>query len=1035
MAPGGSAEAAVVWIEATDTHRLRRDVLRLVGDGAERFPEDEGDGTRHLGVQEGGRLVAVVSVTPQRAPWDKASTAVRFYGLAVSSGRQGRGLGRLLVRKAIAHAAAARVDLLWANGRESSIGFYMRLGFRTQGDGWLNPRTGLVTHWIVRAAGVPFAESSEDALVPDGRFETTIPRDFLEAVARFGPRLAVQDGERSFTYAELGCRVGGVARLVGARAGADSTGVALFLPLGSLGPVATLGTLAAGRFYVPLDPALPADGNAAFLSDSRCRLVLTDREHGGAARTMVAAAGGGAQVAYVEDAGEAPLEEPSGGDGPGDLACVVYTSGSMGEPKGVCHSHRSILHGAAIYRDEIGAGPDDRFSLLHGPSFIAYATGFYAAILSGACLLPFRVPREGLDRLADWISEERITVLHMVPTLFRRLGPLLEGRLPAAVRFLRLGGEAVSGPDVRLFRKTFRGPAALLVGLGSTEALGITSAILRAGDDVPAGTVPVGTPAPGKEVFLLDPHGNEVETGETGEVVVRSRYLFHGYHRRPGLTAGVLSQDPEDASVWQFRTGDLGMRDERRRLVHRGRLDDGTKVRGQRVHLADVEAALRASDGVVDAVVEPFVGHDGDTRLAAWVVPGRNMAPGTDHLRRRLRATLPGALVPATIRLLDELPVTRTGKVDRLALLHSLPASARERQLSAPRIVEETAIAGLFAEVLGAGPVGPDDDFFELGGDSLLALDLVSRLERRFPSGLRPADLLESPSPAGLAARIAGERDGARSAVTLRSGADGPPLFVVPGALLDDRAVLLAGRLVRHLPPGLGVVAFRRDPGGPPIRSLDEVAAALLGPLTERQPRGPYRLLGDCSGGFVAHEMARRLAEEGEVVELLALLDTEVPAPPWSARGLAAPARRKMEWIWGRVRHHLRQVGAEPIGPKGRYLLEKAWIAARTLAGPSSRQPADRAYLRAVRRWRPRPSRVPMTLLLTEDFARRQVEVSWDERLAPGLRVVPLPGSHSARFRQCVKETGAAVREALERSTPSEMGTGSPCSDLHQVNR
>jgi amino acid adenylation domain-containing protein len=434
--------------------------------------------------------------------------------------------------------------------------------------------------------------------------EQSIVARFEEQAARHGDRLAVRGERQVLTYSELDRLANRIARVVGRCAGTAATGVALFLTHDAMVPAAILGVLKAGRFYVPLEPGHPVERNALILDDCGAEIILTDEGNLAAARELSARAARPLSVVNVEEADARDASGPGVTASPHDICFIMYTSASTGRPKGVCQLHRNILHGTAWYSTQADLGPDDRMSLLHSLSAVAGATAIYGALLNGAAIFPFSVRKAGLSGLADWLEHERITCFHAVPTLFRRLGwHLEEGRRFHDVRLVRLGGEAISRTEWLVWREHFPDHCRLLVGLGSTEALNFRQTVYDRKVEPGGEVLPVGDPVPDKEVLLVDAEGNPVHDGETGEIVVRSEYLFAGYWKHPELNERVLRADPVDARRRLFRTGDLGRHTADGRLFHVGRVDTQVKVEGHRVEIAEVEQALRRVVPIHDAAV------------------------------------------------------------------------------------------------------------------------------------------------------------------------------------------------------------------------------------------------------------------------------------------------------------------------------------------------------------------------------------------------------------------------------------------------
>jgi amino acid adenylation domain-containing protein len=479
------------------------------------------------------------------------------------------------------------------------------------------------------------------------------------------------------------------------------------------------------------------------LDDARVRLIVT-RQHL-AERLPPSAA---RHVCVDSDApaiARADDHNPTGGAGRDNLAYVLYTSGSTGRPKGVVQDHRNVLFQARAHAADHRLGPDDRLSLVSSFSFDASVTDLYGALVTGAAVVPIDVRRHGVGRLAAMLAARGVTVLHATPTVYRHLlGAMEPGEALAAIRLVLLGGEEVTARDVELGRRHLAAGCVIVNGYGATEISFALRNPIGPADPVASGPVPLGWPLSGVEVALVAPDGEPA--GPLGEIEVRSRHVALGYWNDPELTAERFRTLPDGRRA--YRTGDVGRRLPDGRIAFAGRRDRQVKVRGHRVELGEVEACLAAVPEVGAAVAVPWA--DG---IAAYVVParGRRCEPGT--LRAALERTLPAFALPASVTVLDALPLTPTGKVDARALP---PPAAPTAGGGAPRDDLERAVAEAWCAALGLPEVGLDDRFADLGGSSLLMADVQRRLERALDVEIPLHRLFEHATVASLAAHLRG---------------------------------------------------------------------------------------------------------------------------------------------------------------------------------------------------------------------------------------------------------------------------------------
>jgi len=565
--------------------------------------------------------------------------------------------------------------------------------------------------------------------------EQTLAHAFAGAVKHFAERPAVSSAEYEWTYAELNARSNAVACALEAGPG-DRVG----LLLGHDAPMLAglLGVVKAGAAYVPLDPDAPPGRLQQIVGEAGLSVVVTDQLHEAAAVSLA-----GVSVMLVGD--EQRAEPPAGHGAPDDLAYILFTSGSTGRPKGVMQSQRNVLHHVANYSNALSISTDDRLTLLSSYGFDAAVMDIFGALLNGACLYPLSLKDEEYPgELLDRMGEQRISVLHATPTVFRHLmrNKVCRHDL-SCVRYVVLGGEEALANDFALFRKQFAPPTLFVNGLGPSECTLALQFFADHGTRLPGSVVPVGKPVPGVDVRLVDEQGREA--GLSGELVFVSRFVSAGYWQQDELTQQRFKPDPEQLGRLIYQTGDRARYLPDGQLVFIGRVDDQVKVRGHRVEPGDIEAAALTLDTVERCAV---VLHD--DRLVAYVVGTVDVTV----LRNKLRSLLPEYMVPSAFVTLAELPLTPNGKLDKRAL--PVPALTRdERQAYVPPRTEiEERLAAIWSEVLGVERVGVHDDFFALGGHSLMAAQLVARVTDSMQVGLPIRRLFDSPTVAGIAEHV-----------------------------------------------------------------------------------------------------------------------------------------------------------------------------------------------------------------------------------------------------------------------------------------
>lgn len=609
----------------------------------------------------------------------------------------------------------------------------------------------------------PTAATSRFVPFPREEVEQSVPARFERQVSLYPEQIAVADAEATITYRDLNRLANRIAHAVLAVRGAGPEPVALLVGNGVPVAAAMMGVLKAGKFYVALDASQPVARTATILAECRPALLIADNERMEQAEALRAAIDHSGLTLLNLDALPPGLSEENPGlkITAGDLAYVLYTSGSTGRPKGVVQDHRYLLHLTMVYTNGGRMSAADRLALLYSPSFAGAVRDIYCTLLNGAALFCFDVKHEGLTGLADWLRQKQITVFFAVATMFRHFCRLLtpEDRFPS-VRLVWLGSETVYAGEVYLYQRHFSADSRMIVNLGGSEISPVCQFLVDAGTRLEGSTVPAGYAAEDVEVLLLDAEGKPAAPGAEGEIVVRSRYLSRGYWDRPDLTEATFAPDPEGGDRRLYRTGDLGRFLPDGCLLHLGRKDFQVKIRGYRVETTEVEAFFTATGLVREAAVTAWVDSMGEQNLAAWLVPLRPDAPpSVSELRARVAAALPDYMAPASFVFLDSLPLTESGKLDRRALPDPRLAGQRsDTAYVAPRTAAEQRLAEIWSELLGRERIGVQENFFDLGGNSLVALQVVARIAAAFRVRLPHSCLFKCPTLERLAEAVESAR-------------------------------------------------------------------------------------------------------------------------------------------------------------------------------------------------------------------------------------------------------------------------------------
>ncbi|WP_410874023.1 amino acid adenylation domain-containing protein [Nocardia sp. A7] len=697
-----------------------------------------------------------------------------------------------------------------------------------------------------------------------------------------GVALVDADGTQ-LTYRDLAARVNQLARHLIARGVRVEDRVALAVRRSTDLVIAMYAVTQAGAAYVPVDPDQPADRIAYVLETAAPACVLTTARDGFARDGVIEATGSASASVIAIDTidlsaiSSAPITagERIGVLRPENTAYLIFTSGSTGKPKGVAVSHGAIVNQLRWKTAAFGLGRDDSVLLKTAATFDLSVWEFWSAAVCGGRLV-ITAPDGHRDPayLLRVLAEQSVTTLHIVPSMLDALLAESEGTLPNSLRRVLAIGEALPAATAQRFLAS--NPAALHNLYGPTEAaVSITDHRVTTTDSA---TVPIGRPAWNTRVYVLDARLRPVPVGVAGELYLAGAQLARGYHARPDLTADRFIADPFAGGARMYRTGDLVAWTADGELEYRGRTDFQVKIRGFRIELGEIEAALLAAPRIANAAVvateDPRLGG----RLAAYVVPAPATTLTPADAKAAVAQVLPSYMVPAAFVVLDRLPLNANGKLDRAAL----PAPVLEpRRYRAPETADEIAVATVFTEVLGARTPGLDDDFFALGGNSLLATRVVHHLREHTGVELTVAAFFADPTVAGLATRIS---EGPATAADMEAALS----VVLPIARRGTRAPLICvhpvsglawayASLVPYLPDDQPVVGIQspalNDPDFRPT-SAEELVDRYLAEIRGVQPHGPYQLLGWSLGGVLAQAVATRLQAEGETVASLTMLDS-----------------------------------------------------------------------------------------------------------------------------------------------------------------
>ena len=679
--------------------------------------------------------------------------------------------------------------------------------------------------------------------------------------------------DRELTYNELNSRANQLAHYLRRRGVGPDTRVGLCVERSPEMIIALLGILKAGGAYVPLDPAYPQGRLEFMLEDADAPLLLTQKA------LLPNLPANTAEVIRIDELREELAQEnqqnPEITTTADNLAYVMYTSGSTGRPKGVAVKHRNVVR-LVKNTNYASFSSDEVFLQCSTISFDASTFEIWGSLLNGGRLALLPAGTASLKELGQALRRYRVTTLWLTAGLFHLM---IDNHLDdlKGVRQLLAGGDVLSVSHVQKVFKELK-DCRLINGYGPTENTTFTCCYPVTDLTKVNGSVPIGRPVSNTSIYVLDRFMNPVPIGVPGELYIGGDGLASGYLDRPELNAERFVRNPfaTGTGARLYRTGDLVRYRATGEIEFIGRIDNQVKVRGFRIELGEIEAALAEHPAVREAVVVARK-DEGDKHLVAYLVPRESCGLVTDDVRDFLRQRLPDHMVPSVFVVLESLPLSPIGKVDRRALPATngfKPKSAKG--FAAPGDELELKLTRIWEKVLNVRPIGTDENFFELGGHSLLAVRLFAQIEKSFGKNLPLATLFQTPTVKQLARglRDEGWRTAWSSLVMIQGGGDRLPFFCVHAAGGNVLEYHDLARMLGPDQPFYGLQAKGLDGKSEPHTSIKDMAAYYIKEMREVQPDGPYLIGGRSSGGTIAFEMACRLAAEGQKVALLALLDT-----------------------------------------------------------------------------------------------------------------------------------------------------------------
>ncbi|MGZ4134932.1 MAG: non-ribosomal peptide synthetase, partial [Tumebacillaceae bacterium] len=706
---------------------------------------------------------------------------------------------------------------------------------------------------------------------------------FEQQVVRTPDAIAVVFEDRKLTYRELNEQANKLAHGLQKRGIQPDSLVAIYLEHSPELIVGLLAILKAGGAYLPLDPVYPLDRIVYALEDAKVPVLLTVERLAAKLpelQTQVICLDADAAV-IAQESEQNPVTNVTFDN----FAYVIYTSGSTGRPKGTLIEHRGMMNyiqwAAQAYEVAAGDGVPVHSSI----AFDLTVTAIIPPLMTGKQIV--LVPQSvGVDSLLQVLEQyQNFSYIKLTPAHLK----LLNQQVPPThaknlFRKIIIGGEALHADDVAFWLDN--APDTELINeYGPTETV-VGSIVHTVSRDLEvSGSIRIGRPIANTQIYLLDNHQQLVPVGVPGEIYIGGAGVARGYLNLPELTAERFVPNPFDRnrSAKLYKTGDLARYLQNGELEYIGRIDDQVKVRGYRIELGEIESVLAHHSDVKDVVVTVVSVREeqaDDKRLVAYLIPNEQDVLDQQELRRFAKQTLPDYMVPSHFMILDELPLTTNGKVDRRALPKPTDLSvARESAYVAPRDTLELQLVRIWEEILGVSDIGIQDDFFQLGGTSLLAVQVVMKIRKQLGTNLSLVSLYQDGTVEHLAGILREDGDEGQKSrlVELKKGNEQTPLFLVHpiGGLVNsylDLAHEMGDRPIYGLQsPGL-------EDDQEVLTSVEAMATAYLEDIRTVQPEGPYLLAGWSFGGVVAFEMAQQLQTHGQEVAFLGMLDAHEPS-------------------------------------------------------------------------------------------------------------------------------------------------------------
>lgn len=721
-----------------------------------------------------------------------------------------------------------------------------------------------------------FMSNFNNTIVPYAKDKTLFGL-FEEQALHTPDAIALRKGADILTYNELNRAANRLANFLieGGIVAGDNVG--LLVPRDFDMIIGMLGILKAGGAYVPIDPEYPVDRQEYIVQQSALKFVISNYAY--PLKEVIDPE----KFLLIDQAKKEAFEDNNPGlnISSSQLAYTIYTSGSTGRPKGVMIEHHSAVNLIAWVNDRFNIGPDDNLLFITSMCFDLSVYDIFGMLSAGGTVvIAENAEIQDVRVLQDMLIKYNITFWDSVPTtldyLVRNLEQDRKGYRYAGLKTIFMSGDWIPVSLPSRLQKFFNKAQVVSLG-GATEATVWSNYFIVEQTDKNWKSIPYGRPINNNFFYILDDQLKPVPTGETGDLYIGGVGVARGYANDPEKTSASFMADPfnQTAGGMMYRTGDLGRMMPDYNMEFLGRKDNQVKINGFRVELGEIESVLNSYEAIFNAVVVAKEGTDGNKRLVAYIVPNGTFT--RELVVDFLKTKLPEYMVPTMWVELESLPLNSNGKIDRKALPELKEAPQVRKTLSVPATETEKMLISIWKECMGITECGIDDNFFALGGHSLMAVQILSKIEKKIGNKMQLAVLFKYPDVRSLAAFIESEKKEIvyKSLVAIKPSGSKTPLYIIHGEGLN---VLNFSNLAEYMDeerPIFGLQARALNGEDPPEETIQKIASFYLSEILQHNPNGPYLIAGYSFGGYVAVEIEKQMEAMGKKIQMLIMLDTD----------------------------------------------------------------------------------------------------------------------------------------------------------------